>query len=925
MKFKKLGILALAAAQLATASIVMPVSAGAFAASAITRGMENLDRGVVAVMTENGVFLSWRRLATESADTTFEVYRNKEKITSGAITNYVDVGGSINDYYTVVANGSMSKSVAVLDNNYIEIPLQNTPEYTGSYTTSRNGISYGYYYPGDGSYGDLDGDGEYEIVFLWNPSDAKDAASGGRTGKVYMDAYKLDGTFMWRIDMGWNIRAGAHDTMLTIADFNNDGCSEIMVRTADGTTDALGNIIGDAAQAGAYEDSWAAKNGGKNLQGPLYVSVFEGKTGKVLDTIDYFPNNIAGSQEVSLSFGDDFGNRSERYNATIAWLDGVTPSVVFGRGYYGGKNGMQRMGAAAYSFKNNKLTMDWSFDTNEGSNGKYVANGNHNIEAADVDGDGKDEICIGALTWDHDGSVYLCSYMGHGDAMHLGDFTPENPGLELLLAHEESGKDMTREENKAMGYSDAIGINGSTTTMNWGLTLQDAKTGKFIQAYPGYKDTGRGMIGNVGYGDSWYLMWGAGGTSYHDNKGNETKEVSLPMNGRIFWDGDLQDEMQDHVTITKWNDTTKQRDTLYVAEDANSINGTKGNTNGQADMFGDWREEFVSYVRTGEESKTETVTLTGSFGKQIEAEVTKTKYTYSLRVYTTTIPTKYNFYTLVHDDVYRNSSGAYNNCYNQPPHISWYMNDHIEGSQYTTQPAANIKLVANNYKPTAFSADALPNAGSGRTWTPGASSTGDGTGAETTPSTPSSTGISGAVNVGASSGLGYFYDCVYHWARPNIDLLYTKGIVNGVSETIFNPDATVTKGEFLKMIVASLGVNVTPVEGATWALPYYAAAVKNGVIPSGLDLKSNELSEVITREEMASLVSSAAIAKGKSADSTPVTFSDAGSISGNLATYVYQAANLGIIEGYDDQSFKPNGTATRAEACAMLARLVVQF
>ncbi len=930
MKFtknvKKLGVLALAVAQLATASIVMPISAGAFAASAITRGMENLDRGVVAVKTENGVFLSWRRLGTESADTTFEVYRNKDLITSGAITNYVDAGGSINDYYTVVANGSMSEPVAVLDNNYIEIPLQNTPDYEGDYVTSREGITYGYYAPGDGSYGDLDGDGEYEIVFLWNPSDAKDAASGGRTGKVYMDAYKLDGTFMWRIDMGWNIRAGAHDTMLSIADFNSDGCAEIMVRTADGTIDAAGNMIGDPEKGTTYENSWAAMNGGKNLQGPLYVTVFDGKTGVALDTIDYFPQNTVGSMETSLSFGDDFGNRSERYNATIAWLDGVTPSVVFARGYYFGKNGRQRMAAAAYSFKNNKLTMDWSWDTENGSNAKFVGNGNHNIEAADVDGDGKDEICIGANTWDDNGSVLWCTQMGHGDAMHLGDFTPENPGLELLLAHEESGKDMATSDTSKFEYSNAIGIDGSATVMNWGLTFHDAKTGKVIQAYPGSKDTGRGMVGNIGHGDSWYVMWGAGGTGYHDNKGTDLGDLKLSMNGRIFWDGDLQDELQDHVTIAKWNDDAKKVENVFVAEGANSINGTKGNTNGQADMFGDWREEFVSYVRTGEESKSETVKLLGSFEKEIEAEVTKTKYTYALRVYTTTIPTKYNFYTLAHDDVYRNSSGAYNNCYNQPPHISWYMNDKIAGSQYTTQPAANIKLVANAYKPKAFNAEALPNAGSGRTWTPGASSA-PVTGGETTttPENPSSTGIGGAVNVGTSSGLGYFYDCVYHWARPNIDLLYTKGIVDGVSDTIFNPDSTVTKGEFLKMIVASLGIDVTPIEGANWALPYYAAALKNGVIPQGLDLKSTELGEIITREEMASLVSSAAVAKGKPANSTPVTFSDASSISAALATYVYQAANLGIVEGYDDQSFKPHGTATRAEACAMLARLVVQF
>ena len=339
---KRFGIAALVIAQLAATGIVMPTTAGAFAAKAITRNMENLDRGVVAMMTENGVYITWRRLGTEPADTEFEVYRNKTKITSGAITNYLDAEGTINDFYTIVCNNTMSKSVAVLDHNYIEIPMAEAPDYEGGYSTSRNGITYGYYLPGDGTYGDLDGDGEYEIIILWNPSDAKDAASGGRTGKAYIDAYKLDGTFMWRIDMGWNIRAGAHDTQLCVADFDGDGCAELMVRTSDGTIDAEGNIIGDSNQAGEYEDSWAAKNGGKALQAPLYVTAFDGKTGVALDTKDYYPNNVPGSMEVSLSFGDDFGNRSERYNATIAWVNGKSPSAVFGRGYYFGKNGRQR-------------------------------------------------------------------------------------------------------------------------------------------------------------------------------------------------------------------------------------------------------------------------------------------------------------------------------------------------------------------------------------------------------------------------------------------------------------------------------------------------------------------------------------------------------------------------------------------------------
>ena len=419
-KLRKLGAFSLVLAQVAAVGVVAPMtSASAFAGSAITRNMENLDRGVVATKTNDGVLISWRRLATEPADTTFTLYRNQEKINEGAVTNFVDASGTVNDKYTVVANGQMSDSVGVWENGYLDIPLAKAPE-SDVLQMDRNGIYYGSYTPGDSSYGDLDGDGQYEIVMLWSPSDAKDAATGGRTGKVYMDAYKLDGTQLWRIDMGYNIRAGQHDTHLNVADFDGDGRAEVMVRTADGTVDGQGNVIGDASKGETYENSWAALNDGKNLQGPLYVTCFDGETGKALDTIDYFPNNTVGSNAASLTFGDDFGNRSERYNSTIAYIDGQSPSAVFARGYYFGKgistpNG--RTGAAAYSFKNGKLKMEWSFDTAESKNNGYIGQGNHQIEAGDVDGDGKDEIFYGALTWDNDGSVLWCTYQEHGDCL----------------------------------------------------------------------------------------------------------------------------------------------------------------------------------------------------------------------------------------------------------------------------------------------------------------------------------------------------------------------------------------------------------------------------------------------------------------------------------------------------------------------------
>ncbi len=720
-KTKRIMAFSMALAQTAALGIAVPSVANAQASSAITRNMENLDRGVVAMQVDNGTYISWRRLATEPADTNFELYRNQEKIAEGAITNYSDPDGQLGDYYTVVCNGTMSSPAAVLEDNYIEIPMAETPE-SDVMNTDRNGVYYGAYTPGDGTYADLDGDGQYEIIVLWCPPDAKDAATGGRTGKAYIDAYKLDGTFMWRIDMGYNIRAGAHDTQLCAADFDGNGKAELMVRTSDGTIDGQGNVIGDASKGDTYENSWAYLNGGKNLQGPIYMTCFDGETGKALDTMDYYPQNTIGSMETCYSFGDDFGNRCERYNATIAWLDGVNPSVVVGRGYYFGKNGRQRQTAAAYDFKNGKLSLRWSFDTQESKWADYVGQGNHQMEAADVDGDGKDEVSTGALWYDDDGTVLWSSQLEHGDVIHVGDFDPTNPGLEELTAKEDftSGGEHFQYSNpvlSSMGIADAIGADPAVGEQAWGLVLQDAKTGKFLQVRNGTKDTGRGLIANIGYGDTYYVMWGAASTGYHDNLGNDLGNLGLSMNGRIYWDGDLEDELQDHkgagqeIVISKWNDDAKKGEELFVPEGTHSINSTKGNTCGQGDIIGDWREEFVSYVITDQKSESQDITIKGNFDKDVVVNVSKTTYQYALRIYTTNIPTDYNFYTLAHDDVYRNSSGAYNNCYNQPPHISWYWNDKIEGSTYTTQPDANIKLVSNKYTPAAFDASQLPVAG----------------------------------------------------------------------------------------------------------------------------------------------------------------------------------------------------------------------
>lgn len=921
---RKVGIFSLVLAQVAALGLIAPITAGAQASSAVTREMENLDRGVVAVKTADGVFVSWRRLATEPKDTKFTLYRNGDVVADDAITNFVDKSGTLADTYTVVADGKMSKTVKVLENQYIEIPLHDTPDYMGAAVTSREGIYYPGYTPGDSSYGDLDGDGEYEIVMLWNPDDAKDAASVGQTGKVYVDAYKLDGTFLWRIDMGYNIRAGAHDTMLCIADFDSDGASEIILRTADGTTDAKGNIVGDASKGETYENSWAAKNGGKNLLGPLYVTAFDGD-GTIIDTIDYHPNND-GTDAGYKSFGDDFGNRSERYNAAVAYIHGAYPSAVLTRGYYYGKNISTpngRTGAQAVSLRNGKLTTDWTFDTADSDKNQYIGQGNHQIEAGDVDGDGKDEIVYGALAWDDDGKILWCTFQEHGDAMHLGDFDPTKEGLEFMKVYEDAGnpddpaspfqhnsKELSPfiTSNTILKNSAAAVAAGSPETCHlWGSSIQNAKTGEFYQLHNGVKDTGRGMIANIGYKDSLYVMWGAGSSGYWDNNGNEVGDLKAAMNGRIYWDGDLQDELQDHkgagkeIVISKWNDSASKFEDLFVPEGTHSINSTKGNINAQGDIIGDWREEFVTYTVTGEQTSTEKMTFTGTWDdvkqeyRKVDVEATKTKKSYALRIYTTTIPTDYNFYTLAHDDIYRLSSGIYSNCYNQPPHISYYVNDAIANSQYTTQPDANIKLVANNYTAPAFDASKL--------------------------------GAAGAV----TAPTGKFTDISGHWAEKYITEMADAGVINGMTPTTFVPDASVTRGQFVKLIVAALGLKEEGSTDVHWAMPYVNTAKANNLINAAIPVATkDDLEKPITREEMASIVASAANYKKVEVTVAENAFTDAASISSWATADVNTAVALEIINGFlDDKtgtySFKPADGATRGQAATMLSRLFAKI
>lgn len=886
---KKAAVYAAIVAQIASVGVVMPtMSAGA---TPITRQVENLDRGVVAVKTDNGVFVSWRRLGTEPATTEFSLYRDNVLVTSGPITNFVDPNGTLNSKYMVVTNKTtQSKQVSVLPQQYIEIPLADAPvsNELDVYT-----LTYSQYAPGDSTVGDLDGDGEYEIVMMWNPGNAKDAATSGFTDKVYIDAYKLDGTQMWRIDMGVNIRAGAHDTQLLVADFNSDGKSELIVRTADGTVDGTGKVIGDP------EKNWAELNYGKNLQGPLYLTAFDGATGAAIDTVDYDPQTVDSSGDHN-EWGDNYGNRSERYLATIAYIDGVKPHAIVQRGYYPAKDvGTGRTVVAAYAMEGNKLVKKWRYDTRDDAAG--IGQGNHSMIAGDVDKDGYDEIISGAIAFDHDGKVLWNSGYGHGDAHHLGDFDPTHEGYEYHKVYESVPQTPYKggQEVHSITLGDGSVVTGAQI---WGQTVQDAATGEILASCDGIKDTGRGMIGNIGYKDSFYVRYGAGSSGYWTDKGEKLPDLGLAMSGSIYWDGDLQTELQDHVTISKWNDAAGKVDVLITA-DGNSNNGTKGNVNFIADMFGDWREEFACYKVISSQEESVNVFIE-SAGKEYPAKRVTSKY--ALRVYTTTEPTDYNFYTFMHDDFYRLGAATYNVAYNQPAHISFYMSDNPNlSTKYTTQPDANVTLVANSYTEAAFDASAV---------------TDNGGAVAPTPVNPAPT--------------GKFVDTVGHWAEGTINAMVDAGIVNGKSETTFEPDAQITRAEFTKLIVAMLGLDIsadysgamTDVSG-DWYTPYIQAAEAAGLIDANMVVDGKFMpNQNITREEMASLV--VAAAKVKSLDYTGgsvANFSDNGSIAAWATDYVAGAVKLEIVNGMPDGTFAPKAEATRAEGATMISRLLAKI
>lgn len=612
---------------------------------------EQLNRGVVAFRSEGKVIVSWRILTTDAVSQPFDIYRNGTKLNKRPIkrggsffidndpipieATYEVRGGGINGSYTLMPDAP---------EGYLPVTLQKpadgmTPD-GQTYTYSAN----------DASVADVDGDGQYEILLLWSPSNAHDNAHDGFTGPTLFDCYTLEGRQLWRIDLGKNIRSGAHYVPFIFYDLDGDGKAELIVKTSDGTRDGLGRIIGDSladyrhrpqpadsALIPTPQREWSKYNRkgrpktGRILTGAEYITVFNGLTGEAMDTKPYLPER----GELKL-WGDDYANRSDRMLAAVGYLDGVHASAIFCRGYY------TRTVLAAWDWDGHELKSHWVFDTNlpgTGKDGKphstYAGQGNHNLRVADVDGDGCDEITYGSMCVDHDGIGLYNTGMGHGDALHLMAFDPNSRELQVWDCH----------ENRRDGSD-----------------FRNARTGEIIFQVPSKSDVGRAMAADIDPTNPGLEMWSTDSHGIRNIKGEvlfsaqdpddpqhqqhlKLGDRYLSVNFGIWWDGDLLRELLDRGAVSKYD--WKQHAIIDLIQFPGIVfnNGTKSNPCLSADILGDWREEVIA--RTPDSSE--------------------------LRIFISPIPTDYRINCLMQDIPYRLSTAAQNVGYNQPSEPGFYL------------------------------------------------------------------------------------------------------------------------------------------------------------------------------------------------------------------------------------------------------------
>ncbi len=634
--------------------------------------MEKLDRGLIAFPTTSGkCFVSWRLLGTEDSHTTFQLLKNGKLVKDNIYqATSLTAPGTKADKFQVVTlydgkEVDTTPEVTPWDNPYLALKL-NRPEKVGGKA----------YFPNDMSVGDVDGDGQYELFVKWDPENSKDNANTGASNPVIIDCYRLDGTQLWRVNLGVNIRAGAHYTQFMVYDFDGDGKAEMICKTAPGSKDGEGQYVSYAATdskiLGISNVEDLRNSQGRILTGAEYLTVFNGLTGKAVHTVWYNPNragnfNKAEAHPAKSFWNDDYGNRADRHLACVAYLDGPdkNPSAVMCRGYY------TRAYLWAVDFDGSQLKHKWlhastgnntvdlydadwkkstkTYTTNTsglGSHHTMFGNGNHNLSVGDVDGDGCDEIIWGSAAVDNDGQLLYAVGFGHGDAIHLADLDPDRPGYEVMDVHEEG-----------------VGP--------YGADVHDARTGEVLFSRSSDRDTGRGLAAD--YDDQYRgceFTYATQSSTFSIN-GKAIYDSNPGMNFRIFWDGDATEELLNDISISKWKDQQStilglgfSRNALSAFGKPASCNSTKATPCLTADLFGDWREEVI-YWSTADSC--------------------------TINIYSSGYATDYRVPTLMHNHLYRMGVAWENVAYNQPPHLGYYLPDFIESFQGTS--ATGIQTV----------------------------------------------------------------------------------------------------------------------------------------------------------------------------------------------------------------------------------------
>lgn len=640
------------------------------------------NRGLFAFVNGDKVQVSWRMRATDHPLTTkYELYANNSLCGTYRTNTMVLLDKSVygNSTFKIVVKNSDGDIIDVQDGvraksaPYFDIALS-------APSISKGGVEITYS-PMDCSAYDMDGDGEQEIILKWEPSVLTTVKNSdtGVSGNEFLDCYKLNGTRLWRIDMGQNMGAGNNFPFLCW-DFDGDGKGEIMVKSAPGTKDAKGNYVGSGAHSDTgvnlpgydtdLNKTYYRGSDGLPTKGEEWITCFDGVTGEELGSKQYWP--YFSIQSNWYPGGNDtytYGRRGCGFKGAVVKIpcnDGEDRyCCCFQRGVY------SYVYATAISWDGNKLVEEWrncsekatnkakendtatsssfcSWSSRDGgTTRKYqykslYGEGAHPSISADIDGDGYDEVVIGAAAIDHDGSVLWSTALGHGDAVHVGELNPDNEGLEVWRITE-------------VGSTyDACMIDGKTGKVLNGQLLTGGDVGRGLALDMDPKHPGNEYIHN----NSGMVYDCNGKALYTKDMGNNN---GYP-NYRIYWDGDLTDEHMSGAVVSKFmisgttaslsrcSTPTSGTKTLWSLYSVNTINESKDNPCLQCDLLGDWREELVYFCDGG------TSTVGGDF---------------ALRVVSSTFPTDYKLPWLRDDNTYNLAIACQNVGYSMPPHLGY--------------------------------------------------------------------------------------------------------------------------------------------------------------------------------------------------------------------------------------------------------------